>query len=154
MCRPPPRHSMRRPPHLSLKTNQIPANVKSIQTMLSRLMMERVTAHGMCLLLWRINELSKIPQIQTHSVLMNSVRGSRKSPGKFRTEQNWIGPDGCTIETAKFVPPAPNGLLGYLKDLESYMARTRNTPRQFWTPLSIAQFFKPITQRHSCPTCV
>ncbi|MCY2997147.1 MAG: Fic family protein [Planctomycetota bacterium] len=77
--------------------------------------------------------------LQMHSVLMNSVRGSRKSPGKFRTEQNWIGPDGCTIETAKFVPPSPDGLLGYLKDLESYMAGEEIDPL-VQTAVTHAQF--------------
>lgn len=60
--------------------------------------------------------------LQMHSVLMNSVRGSRKSPGQFRTEQNWIGTEGSTIETAKFVPPVPDRLLDDLKSFETYLA--------------------------------
>lgn len=60
--------------------------------------------------------------LQMHSVLMNSVRGSRKSPGKFRDEQNWIGTDGCTMETAKFVPPSPNGLQEHLNAFQKYIA--------------------------------
>jgi len=39
-----------------------------------------------------------------HSLLMDGVRGRDKSPGAFRDEQNWIGPAGCTIEQANFVP--------------------------------------------------
>ena len=47
-----------------------------------------------------------------HKELMNSVRGQDKEPGEFRKTQNWIGPHGCTIETASFTamcprPPAP-----------------------------------------------
>ena len=59
---------------------------------------------------------------QMHSTLMNSVRGERKSPGQFRDDQNWLGSDGSTIETAKFVPPAPDDLPGHLTDFESYIA--------------------------------
>lgn len=60
--------------------------------------------------------------LQMHSVLMNSVRGSRKQPGQFRSEQNWIGSDGCTIKNAKFVPPSPDGLMDYLNAFETYLA--------------------------------
>ena len=60
--------------------------------------------------------------LQMHSVLMNSVRGSRKLPGQFRDDQNWIGVEGSTIETAKFVPPAPDGLKGHLQAFEQYLA--------------------------------
>lgn len=42
-----------------------------------------------------------------HKELMNSVRGQDKEPGEFRKTQNWIGPYGCTIETATFIPPNP-----------------------------------------------
>ncbi len=44
---------------------------------------------------------------QMHENLMYGVRGADKNPGKFRTTQNWIGPRGCTIEQATYVPPAP-----------------------------------------------
>jgi Fic family protein len=44
---------------------------------------------------------------QMHAVLMDHVRGSDKSPGQFRIEQNWIGASDSTIEMAKFVPPDP-----------------------------------------------
>lgn len=51
--------------------------------------------------------------LELHKILMSSVRGEGKSPGQWRKNQNWIGPYGCTIENAKFVPPArPNALSG------------------------------------------
>ncbi len=62
--------------------------------------------------------------LQMHNVLMDSVRGSLKSPGRFRTEQNWIGTDGSAMANAKFVPPSPEGLLDHLKAFETYMAGT------------------------------
>ncbi len=45
---------------------------------------------------------------QAHQLLMDGVRGRDKQPGAFRNDQNWIGPAGCTIEQASFVPiPQP-----------------------------------------------
>ena len=44
---------------------------------------------------------------QMHANLMQGVRGEDKNPGRFRNTQNWIGPRGCTIEQATYVPPAP-----------------------------------------------
>jgi Fic family protein len=45
---------------------------------------------------------------QLHQMLMQGVRGAKKSPGKFRERQNYIGPIGCSLEEATFVPPDPN----------------------------------------------
>jgi len=42
---------------------------------------------------------------ETHKVLMQGVRGKNKAPGEYRKIPNWIGPKGCTLEQAKFVPP-------------------------------------------------
>ena len=41
---------------------------------------------------------------EAHRVLLSGVRGRNQSPGEFRRVPNWIGPPGCTIESAKFVP--------------------------------------------------
>jgi Fic family protein len=60
--------------------------------------------------------------LQMHSVLMDSVRGARKTPGQFRTEQNWIGSEGSTIETAKYVPPSPDHLQDHLEAFGQYIA--------------------------------
>lgn len=59
---------------------------------------------------------------QMHAVLMNSVRGADKTPGEFRKTQNWIGPTGCAIEQATFVPPSPLQLLDHLEAFERYLA--------------------------------
>jgi Fic family protein len=42
---------------------------------------------------------------EIHSHLLQGVRGENKDPGEFRRTQNWIGPQGCTLATATFVPP-------------------------------------------------
>lgn len=57
---------------------------------------------------------------QMHKILMDSVRGQTKTPGEFRKDQNWIGPRGCPIEEATFVPPAPMRLLDHLQNWEAY----------------------------------
>lgn len=41
---------------------------------------------------------------RVHEVLMQGVRGRNKAPGEYRGIPNWIGPEGCTIEDARFVP--------------------------------------------------
>jgi Fic family protein len=41
---------------------------------------------------------------EAHAMLMRGVRGRDKTPGAFRTEQNWIGSTGCSLEDASFVP--------------------------------------------------
>lgn len=59
--------------------------------------------------------------LSLHKVLLDSVRGENKTPGEFRRDQNWIGPYGCTIEQASFVPPNPLQLLDHLQRWESYL---------------------------------
>lgn len=56
-----------------------------------------------------------------HQILLDSVRGNEKEPGKIRTIQNWIGPKGCTIEEAIFVPPIPEEVPILLNNLFKYM---------------------------------
>ncbi|MFO7979524.1 MAG: Fic family protein [Candidatus Aminicenantes bacterium] len=42
---------------------------------------------------------------EIHLKLMEGVRGERMKPGEFRTTQNWIGPPGCSLSEATYVPP-------------------------------------------------
>lgn len=57
---------------------------------------------------------------EIHGILLATGRGSDKLPGEFRQSQNWIGPPGCTLETAAYVPPAPRDLTQALVDLERF----------------------------------
>jgi Fic family protein len=41
---------------------------------------------------------------EAHRVLLEGVRGQNKSPGEYRRIANWIGPPGCSIENANYVP--------------------------------------------------
>ena len=57
-----------------------------------------------------------------HKVLLMGVRGQNKSPGEFRNEQNWIGPPGCKMEAATFIPPNPMQLFDYMEAWEQYVS--------------------------------
>ncbi|HQG81729.1 MAG TPA: Fic/DOC family N-terminal domain-containing protein [Smithellaceae bacterium] len=56
-----------------------------------------------------------------HKLLMEGVRGRDKAPGIYRKEQNWIGPRGCAIENASFIPVAPEHLQQAMDDWERYL---------------------------------
>ena len=58
---------------------------------------------------------------EMHKILLNSVRGSEKDPGKIRTTQNWIGYKGSTINEAIFIPPIPEEVPILLDNLFKYM---------------------------------
>jgi Fic family protein len=56
-----------------------------------------------------------------HSLLMQGVRGREKTPGMYRAEQNWIGPKGCKVEEARFVPVAQEHLQTEMDRWERYL---------------------------------
>lgn len=56
---------------------------------------------------------------ETHSVLMQGVRGSKKQPGEFRSSQNWIG--GASINDAIFVPPVYTSIQELMADIEKFV---------------------------------
>ncbi len=58
---------------------------------------------------------------EIHKELLKGVRGENKNPGEIRHSQNWIGPNGCTLSSAIFVPPSVDKMSESLYDLESYM---------------------------------
>ena len=61
---------------------------------------------------------------ELHKILLDGVRGQNKTPGEIRTEQNWIGRSGCSLEDASFVPPNPMQLSGHLENWGKYTAGT------------------------------
>ena len=63
-----------------------------------------------------------------HGALMKGVRGQERSPGEFRTTQNWVGPAGCTLETAAFVPPSPDDLPAAIRDFEVFLNNSDDPP--------------------------
>ena len=56
---------------------------------------------------------------EIHRILLNGVRGEKKTPGEFRISQNWIG--GTMPSTAAYVPPLVSDLGECLKDLEAFI---------------------------------
>ena len=58
---------------------------------------------------------------ELHALLLQGVRGGEKTPGEFRRSQNWIGPAGCRLSEATFIPPPPDSLLDCLGDLEGFL---------------------------------
>jgi len=57
---------------------------------------------------------------EAHKVLLTGVRGQNKSPGEYRRIPNWIGPPGCVIETARFVPIGADKLPDAMSAWERY----------------------------------
>ena len=77
---------------------------------------------------------------EMHKLILDSVRGSHKSPGQIRTTQNWIGPRGCTIENATFVPPRTEEIYSLLENLYQYMNDQFEDPYLINIALSHMQF--------------
>ena len=57
---------------------------------------------------------------EIHAILLEGVRGSERLPGEFKRSQNWIGPPGCTLNEATFVPPPFHEAIEAMGDLEHY----------------------------------
>ena len=58
---------------------------------------------------------------ELHECLMRGVRGDAATPGEFRRSQNWIGPPGCTLVNATYVPPPPSELMACLDSWERFL---------------------------------
>ena len=58
---------------------------------------------------------------ELHERLMRGVRGDVATPGEFRRSQNWIGPPGCTLNDATYVPPPPSELMACLAAWERFL---------------------------------
>jgi Fic family protein len=65
---------------------------------------------------------------EIHAVLMEGVRGKHLTPGEFRRSQNWIGPPGSTLETARFVPPPVDEMHTALGSMEKFMHTASDIP--------------------------
>jgi Fic family protein len=94
--------------------------------------------HGLA----RLDELPVSVRLirEIHPVLMEGARGGRLTPGELRTTQNWIGPAGCTLAEATFVPPPPHAVPDALSDLERFLHRDDGLPGLVKVGLAHAQF--------------
>lgn len=77
---------------------------------------------------------------EIHAELMRGVRGGRLRPGELRTSQNWIGPAGCTLSTATFVPPPHHAVPGALGNLENFLHAPDELPPLVKIALAHVQF--------------
>lgn len=57
---------------------------------------------------------------EAHFHLLQNVRGKSKSPGKYRTDQNWIGKSDY-IEEARYIPVGADKLDSAMADWERYV---------------------------------
>lgn len=86
----------------------------------------REVANYVVALEYGIERLAELPLSlrlvrELHARLMEGVRGGDAHPGEFRRVQNWIGPPGCRIEDATFVPPPPTALPQLLGEWELFL---------------------------------
>lgn len=92
--------------------------------------------------------LARLPELpvsvrlirEIHAELMRGVRGGRLQPGELRTSQNWIGPAGCTLTTASFVPPPHHVVPEALGQLEKYLHGEDGLPPLVKIALAHVQF--------------
>lgn len=80
-----------------------------------------------------IRDLEKLPLScrlvrDLHAVLMQDVRGKDKTPGQFRRSQNWIGPPGCALADATYVPPPEPEMHDCLKQWELFLHQRGQMP--------------------------
>ena len=78
---------------------------------------------------------------EIHNKLMSNTRGGHKSPGEFRTSQNWIGgSDQLNIKQAIFVPPPVYEMDRALSNLEKFFHNTETYPALVHCGIAHAQF--------------
>ena len=72
---------------------------------------------------------------EIHRILIEGTRGTSKTPGEFRTIQNWIG-----LPRAIFVPPSPEKVPELMSELEKFIHQKDETPPLVKIALIHAQF--------------
>jgi Fic family protein len=98
----------------------------------------RAMNHG----LERLKELPVSVRLirEIHAELLKGVRGQHLTPGEIRGSQNWIGPGGCSLREATFVPPPPHEVAQHLGELERFLHSEPPLPMLIRIGLAHAQF--------------
>ena len=91
-----------------------------------------------------VSRLKKLPLSlrlvrELHAKLMAGVGGGQAAPGEFRRSQNWIGPAGCTLATATYIPPPPAEMMTCLEQWEAFL-HDRSLPPLIQIALAHYQF--------------
>jgi Fic family protein len=77
---------------------------------------------------------------EIHAELMQGARGGNLTPGELRRSQNWIGPAGCGIRNASFVPPPPHEMLQAMSELELFLNSPSSLPLLVQIAIAHVQF--------------
>lgn len=77
---------------------------------------------------------------EIHEILMQGVRGEHATPGELRRSQNWIGPPGCSLNEATFVPPPVEEMKESLSQWEKYLHSNTDEPPLIQCALMHYQF--------------
>lgn len=77
---------------------------------------------------------------EIHKVLMEGVRGEQATPGELRRSQNWIGPRGCLLNEATYVPPPIKEMAQALSDWEKYLHANPDEPPLIQCAMAHYQF--------------
>ena len=112
-------------------TERDPADLREVGNYVSALEYGLGRLHELPMSLRLVREL--------HERLMRRVRGDAAAPGAFRPSQNWIGPPGCSVNEATYVPPPPSELMNCLNDWERFL-HDNKLPPLVHAALAHAQF--------------
>ena len=101
-----------------------------------------------------LRRLAKLPVCmrlirEIHAELLRGLRGAHLEPGELRRSQNWIGPGGCTLSEATFVPPPPTELPRGTGCFGEIPARGRPfaASRQDWARTCAVRDHPPVSRR-------
>jgi Fic family protein len=75
-----------------------------------------------------------------HERLLRGEPTAARTPGEFRTTQNWIGPPGSTLADATYVPPPVRQMHARLEQYESFIAERDRLPDLVQCAMAHAQF--------------
>ena len=77
---------------------------------------------------------------EIHAELLHATRGADKSPGEFRTSQNWIGSGNSSLAQVIFVPPPVAEMHAALDDFERFLHTERDLPALIHCGIAHTQF--------------
>ena len=77
---------------------------------------------------------------EIHGELLKDVRGAERSPGEFRSSQNWIGEANAPLSQATFIPPPVSEMHQALDNLEKFLRDEKGLPVLIHCGLAHAQF--------------